>query len=113
MATSLIFERSTSWTEEENFSVLFDALSMYEKECQTRRRPLPDLFCIISGRGPLRDYYCDLIAETNWRHVALFTVWLQPEDYPKLLASADLGVSLHASPSGFDLPMKVRNSFEN
>ena len=41
--------------------MLFDALSMYETECRDKARNLPDLVCIISGRGPLRDYYCDLV----------------------------------------------------
>lgn len=62
---------------------------------------------MITGKGHLKEYYCNEIAARNWQHVTVITPWLEFEDYPKILASADLGVCLHTSSSGLDLPMKV------
>ena len=89
--------------------------------------------CVITGKGPLKNYYTKLIQTKQWQHVEICTPWLEPEDYPKLIgkyykqnrnnqlnlimidyiftASADLGVSLHTSSSGFDLPMKIVDMF--
>uniref|UniRef100_A0A8C5UFP3 Chitobiosyldiphosphodolichol beta-mannosyltransferase n=1 Tax=Malurus cyaneus samueli TaxID=2593467 RepID=A0A8C5UFP3_9PASS len=72
---------------------------------------LPALVCVITGKGPLKDYYNGLIQKLHFKHIQICTPWLEAEDYPLLLGSADLGVCLHKSSSGLDLPMKVVDMF--
>ncbi|XP_049958908.1 chitobiosyldiphosphodolichol beta-mannosyltransferase [Schistocerca serialis cubense] len=102
---------STSWTEDEDFSILLSALQEYEDARNLETASYPYLVCAVTGKGPLKDYYKTIIADKQWKNVKIITPWLQPEDYPTLLASADLGVCLHTSSSGLDLPMKVVDMF--
>uniref|UniRef100_A0A7N8WMA5 Chitobiosyldiphosphodolichol beta-mannosyltransferase n=1 Tax=Mastacembelus armatus TaxID=205130 RepID=A0A7N8WMA5_9TELE len=101
---------STSWTEDEDFSILLTALEEYEGFINGGAL-LPSLVCVITGKGPQKEHYRKLIDSLHLEHVKICTPWLEAEDYPVLLASADLGVCLHKSSSGLDLPMKVVDMF--
>ncbi|XP_058627511.1 chitobiosyldiphosphodolichol beta-mannosyltransferase isoform X2 [Onychostoma macrolepis] len=101
---------STSWTEDEDFSILLQALEEYEKFVEAGHK-LPSLVCVITGKGPQKEYYKKLIDSKELQHIKICTPWLEAEDYPVLLGSADLGVCLHKSSSGLDLPMKVVDMF--
>ncbi|EME42590.1 glycosyltransferase family 33 protein [Dothistroma septosporum NZE10] len=105
---------STSWTPDEDFSILLDALVQYSAAVSVDNS-LPNIIAIITGKGPQREHYLRKI-EALTRHgklpfVMVATAWLSPEDYAALLGAADLGVSLHTSSSGVDLPMKVVDMF--
>jgi beta-1,4-mannosyltransferase len=105
---------STSWTADEDFSLLLEALSTYSAQA-TSKTYLPRILAIITGKGPQKEYYLAKIRKLNQEkkllNVVILTAWLTPEDYALLLASANLGVSLHTSSSGVDLPMKVVDMF--
>ncbi|XP_036409136.1 chitobiosyldiphosphodolichol beta-mannosyltransferase [Megalops cyprinoides] len=101
---------STSWTEDEDFSILLKALEDYERFVEGGAT-LPSLVCVITGKGPQKEYYRKLIDRLSFKHIQICTPWLEAEDYPVLLGSADLGVCLHKSSSGLDLPMKVVDMF--
>ncbi|GAB0098022.1 chitobiosyldiphosphodolichol beta-mannosyltransferase [Sergentomyia squamirostris] len=101
---------STSWTPDEDFAILLEALELYEQHA-AREGMFPDLVCVITGKGPQKEHYMNILREKQWTHVAVATPWLENQDYPALLAAADLGVCLHWSSSGLDLPMKVVDMF--
>lgn len=101
----------------------------YELAADNSPVTYPVLVCAITGKGPLKEYYKGLIASKQWTRVRVVTLWLKAEDYPRLLgkidnsvrchvtdgcsfiACAEVGVSLHTSTSGLDLPMKVVDMF--
>ncbi|KAH0541474.1 hypothetical protein FGG08_004084 [Glutinoglossum americanum] len=105
--TTRLLVSSTSWTPDEDFSLLLDALAIAAADATPG---FPHILAIITGKGPQQAYYLarirDLQPQLKGR-VTVITAWLSAEDYPLLLGAADLGVSLHKSSSGVDLPMKV------
>jgi beta-1,4-mannosyltransferase len=115
-STKLIVS-ATSWTPDEDFSILLKALLEYDREATMQSflgkggEALPRLLVIVTGKGPLKAYYESQFSTLELQSVDIKTAWLEPEDYPKLLACADLGISLHTSSSGLDLPMKVVDLF--
>lgn len=106
---------STSWTPDEDFSILLSALQEYSAQAGTTKAALPKLLVVITGKGPQKQQYLSKIAELNQQGklaaAVVRTAWLSTEEYASLLGAADLGVSLHTSSSGVDLPMKVVDMF--
>ncbi|KAG2370324.1 glycosyltransferase family 33 protein [Suillus spraguei] len=120
---------STSWTSDEDFGILLEALKLYEsrarevnltncensqsKHDSKERQVLPRIWMVITGKGPLKEGFMAEVEllQKNWQYVRCTSLWLEAEDYPLLLGSADLGVSLHSSSSALDLPMKIVDMF--
>lgn len=100
---------STSWTEDEDFSILVAALKQYDSQAALQN--LPRVYLVITGKGPLKQKYMQEFRNAALRNVEVRSAWLQAENYPQLLASSVCGISLHTSSSGLDLPMKVIDMF--
>ena len=105
--TTKILVTSTSYTADEPLEPLLSALESYPEDAT-----LPNIKLLITGRGPMQDGYRQRIAQSKLAEnregkCSINMVWLEPDDYPRLLACADLGISLHKSSSGMDFPMKI------
>ena len=118
---------ATSWTPDEDFTVLLEALQaldaqlvdLTESDCQQqKRRQEPHttnggrrVLVVVTGKGPLKASFEDQVGRCRLRRVAVRTAWLSATDYALLMSCADVGVCLHTSTSGLDLPMKVLDMF--
>jgi len=81
-----ILVSSTSWTPDEDFGVLLAALEVLDTDNILPRR----ILCIVTGQGPQKEMYLAKIQKMNMKQIDVRTMWLEAEDYPKLLGSADL-----------------------
>lgn len=104
----------TCWTPDEDLDLLLEALERAERILS---RPSPrrggsldqpaQLAVILTGNGDLRMSFETRAARRRLTHIAVRTLWLEPADYPVWIGMADLGLCLHQSSSGLDLPMKL------
>ena len=106
----------TSWTEDEDFDVIIDAVVRLEHrirgwEAASRDRRFPDLVVLVTGDGERRAEFERRFAGLPARRIHLRARWLEPDDYPRVVGSADLGLCLHRSSSGLDIPMKIADLF--
>jgi len=106
----------TSWTEDEDFDLVIGAVPRLEErirgwEAAAVGRRFPDLVILVTGDGARRAEFERRFAGLPARRVHLRARWLEPEDYPRVVGSADLGLCLHRSSSGLDIPMKVADLF--
>ncbi|MGC4084945.1 MAG: glycosyltransferase [Vicinamibacterales bacterium] len=106
----------TSWTEDEDFDLVVDAVNHLEErirgwEAAAPNRRFTDIVILVTGDGERRTRFERLFAGLPARRVQLRTRWLEPEEYPRVVGSADLGLCLHRSSSGLDIPMKVADLF--
>ncbi len=106
----------TSWTEDEDFDLAIEAVGLLEErirgwEAAGKARRFPDLVILVTGDGQRRAEFERRFAGLPARRIQLRARWLEPEDYPRVVGSADLGLCLHRSSSGLDIPMKVADLF--
>lgn len=92
----------SGWTADEDMTLLLDALELLD----TR-----DFEFHLTGDGPCRRSMETRIAALRERGFAIQAGFLSPADYHALLQRASLGLSLHRSSSGVDLPMKIVDLF--
>ena len=120
----IVMISSTSWTPDEDFSMLLDAFikteelifESIEDRSQNNiynitKEQIKKILFLITGRGPMRDKFMEKVSEAKLKFFDVKSIWLESDDYPKLLSLVDLGISLHYSSSGIDLPMKVVDMF--
>ena len=106
----------TSWTEDEDFDVVIEAVMHLEErirgwEAGNGARRFPELVILVTGDGHRRAEFERRFAGLPARRVQLRARFLEPDDYPRVVGSADLGLCLHRSSSGLDIPMKIADLF--
>ena len=109
----VVMVSSTSWSADEDMIMLLDALSaLVESKSEQRSAILPPLAVIVTGLGPGRAEFEARARQLESPGLRIATGWLADDLYRDLLRAAQLGLSMHRSASGLDLPMKIVDMIE-
>ena len=92
----------SGWTADEDLELLLDAL----ESVGTSRFEFH-----LTGDGPRRRELQPRIERLRRKGLKIHTGYLSDRDYRRLVARATIGLSLHRSSSGLDLPMKIVDLF--
>ena len=94
---------STSWTPDEDISMILTACDELDNELTELKIVIT---FILTGKGPGKRSFESEVKGRNYANIDFHFDFLSYEEYAELLGTCDIGVSLHVSSSGFDLPMK-------
>jgi beta-1,4-mannosyltransferase len=108
----IVLVSSTSWSQDEDMTMLLDALASVAQSDAARHAPVRPLVLVATGLGPGRAAFEARAREIDRPSLRIVTGWLAEDLYRDLLRSAQLGISMHRSASGLDLPMKIVDMIE-
>ncbi|MBI4814971.1 MAG: glycosyltransferase [Deltaproteobacteria bacterium] len=101
----LLVVTSTSFGPDEDFELLEGAIRRLEAAGASAGK----VRVLITGRGPGMDEILGKLTKACGSRAQVRNVWLSAEDLAETLSAADVGLSLHRSSSGLDLPMKIQD----
>ena len=108
----VVLVSSTSWSQDEDMTMLLDALAALVDPKSERPSMVPPLALIVTGLGPGRAEFEARAHRLDGPGLRIATGWLPDDLYRDLLRAAHLGLSMHRSASGLDLPMKIVDMIE-
>lgn len=106
-ASASIVLSPSAWTIDDDFDLLIEALRIWDAALVARGEKALRALFVLTGVGERRLEVEGVLAATPFVCIALRTAWFEPDDYPLALATADLGLSLHRSANGADVPIKL------
>lgn len=111
-APPLVIVSSTSWTADDDYSLVVQALTIVQSAIVAAKdspTPLRRVWLIVTGKGVTRSVFEQQVEAARFdpQLIHVSTAYLQSfNNYARVLGAADVGLCVHRSSSGLDLPMK-------
>jgi beta-1,4-mannosyltransferase len=107
----LLIVSSTSWGSDDDYNIVVQALKRLDQHLNNfsdTSRLVKNVWLVVTGKGPTRERFETAVAAAQLsRAVTVSTAYFQSFlDYSTMLGAGDVGLSVHFSSSGLDLPMK-------